>query len=490
MTKRNLHDQLEVLFNPKSIAVIGATNSIKMGFYVSLNIINSGYKGKVYFVNPKEERIMGQNTYPKVSMIPDEVEVAVIITPAPAVPTVVEDCGNKGVKGIIVLTSDFSETGEEGAALERQAVDIARKFGMIMVGPNCMGIASTKLSLNASMTPAKPVIGPISIASQSGTIGSMFITRGKEQGIGISKLVSTGNEADLTVCDCMDYFGQDPETKVIVLYLEGIDDGQKFIEIARGITPHKPVIVLKGGKSRVGASAAASHTGKMAGNNLVLESIFRQCGIIQANTLNEVLDIVYCLTACPLPNGRRVGIVSYGGGWGILAADYCEQMGLYVPELPQHLTAQLDQFMQQSWNRMNPVDMIATVNITTFGDTVKLMLGSDSFDIVIGMGLTVGTWDTADSDDAELSESNGNSEQYKVLWKAAAEVGRSQVWEILKEIRLLQKPVFFVGQPTEVDPLEEGDNFYEFPYMFPDPERVVNALAAVVQYAEYRNGLS
>ncbi len=479
-----MNDKLDVLFHPKSVALVGASNTFsKWGFIIPACILSGGYQDKLYPVNPKEDTILGRKVYPQVSAIPDEVDLAIIVTPAPQVPAVIEDCGRKGVKSLVVITSDFSETGEEGAKAEEEIVALARKYDMPMVGPNSMGIVSTSPSLYAMMAPFTPQAGPISMASQSGNVGTKMMIDSSNQGVGVNKFASSGNEGDITICDYLEYFGQDPETKIIALYIEGIDDGQRFIELAKNITPKKPIIVLKGGRTRAGGKAAASHTGALAGSTAVYESMFRQCGIIQAYTTQEVVDFAYGFAACPLPPGRRVAILTRGGGWGVLSADFCEDMGLEVSPLPQPVVEHLDKVLPPYWSRGNPVDMVATLNLTDFGDALKLLLENSTYDSVIGLGISV----KPVSPDL-FSSTIPNSidmEQMQAMQKFVSDAGESQVREIMTAMKQHQKPVILVGTPAELEPMENGTPIN----IFPDPERAVHILSAMVRYAEYRRSL-
>ena len=258
----------DLLFNPKSIALIGASNHLqKWGAIIFLNIILGGYSGRLYPVHPREEVIFGHKVYAKVSLIPGPVDLAIIAIPAHLTMEAVQDCIQKGVRMAIVITSDFSETGEEGARLEKALTAETRSAGMRLVGPNTMGIFSATASLTALMPPVRPRRGKVSLVSQSGNIGTQMLGWGEKFPVGYSKYVSSGNEGDLRSEDYLSFFGKDPETKVILTYIEGLDDGRKFFETARKITPSKPIIAFKGGKTLAGARAAKSHSGAMAGLN-------------------------------------------------------------------------------------------------------------------------------------------------------------------------------------------------------------------------------
>ena len=311
--------KFDLLFNPKSIALIGASNNIgKWGAIIFLNILLGGYPGRLYPVNPKEEKILGHKAYGRVTQISDPVDLAIIAIPAHLTRESVQDCIRKGIRMAIVITSDFSETGEEGARLEKELTAMARAAGLRLVGPNTMGIFSASASLTALMPPVRPKKGSVSLVSQSGNIGTQMLGWGEKFAVGFSKYVSSGNEGDLRSEDYLRFLGQDPETRVILLYIEGLDDGREFFEKAKKITSHKPIIAFKGGRTLAGSRAAKSHSGAMAGVKEIYEAAFRQAGILRASTPEEMLEWGAAFSSLPPLRGKRVAILTRGGGWGSL----------------------------------------------------------------------------------------------------------------------------------------------------------------------------
>ncbi len=378
---------LDRLFNPKAIAMIGATaNPRKWGFIILLNILKGNYSGKVCPVNPKEKSILGYTCYPKLIDIPEPVDLAIITTPATVVPPLIDECGEKGIPFAIVITSDFSETGAEGAALEREVVARARKFGIRLVGPNSMGIFSSKTNLHAQMPPLMPLHGNISMVSQSGNLGVQMLGWGAEEGVGFEKFVSSGNEGDLNCADYLRYFGHDPNTRVILGYLEGIDPGMNLVPVAREVSRKKPIIVYKGGRTAAGGHAAATHTGAMAGEYRIFESALRQAGVLEVKTSQALLDCARAFANCPLPAGNRVGIITRGGGWGVITVDACEENDLRIPSLPEKIIKKLDSHLPRYWSRGNPVDLVATIAHDPYLVCLEILAEWDGIDAVIALG--------------------------------------------------------------------------------------------------------
>ena len=323
---------LSPIFEPKSVVLIGASNNpLKWGWVILSNILSHGYIGSVYPINPKEDNILGLKTYKTVFQVPEEVDLAIVVRPAEAVPKHIEECVEKGVKSAIVLAGGFRETGKEGEQLEREVVEIARRGKLLIVGPNTMGVYSAKVNLLAIMSPITVMKGEVSFISMSGNIGVNLLSMGSTENVGFNKFVSVGNQADVTLEEYLNYFGDDPETKIILIYIEGLRKGKTFMEVAEKITERKPIIVLKAGKSAAGAKAARSHSGALAGSNMIYDAVFKQAGIIKAQTINGMLDLAKAFLHLPLPRGNRVGIVSWGGGYGVVAADACEEAGLVIP---------------------------------------------------------------------------------------------------------------------------------------------------------------
>lgn len=350
-----------MLFAPRSIAVIGASNrNGSVGRAVFTNILLNEYTGTVYPVNPKEHSICGVRSYASVQDLPESVDVAVVVVPAAVVPTVTEECGKKGVKGLIVISAGFKEVGQDGAALERQVASIAQKYSMRMVGPNCLGTINSdpEVRLNASFASQMPLEGSIAFASQSGALGEAVIDYAAGEGIGFSKFISVGNKADVNENDILEYLREDPKTKVILLYLEDIVDGRKFVDTVSRVTEEKPIIAVKAGVSPEGAKAASSHTGALAGSDEAYNAILKQSGVLRVESIIDLFDYARAFAKQPLPRGNRVAIITNGGGPGIMATDASVRYGLQISQFSEDTKAKLRAGLPKEASVNNPIDLI------------------------------------------------------------------------------------------------------------------------------------
>jgi len=374
---------LDHFFKPRAIAVIGASNDpLKLGYEVFKNLKN--YKdGKVYPVNVRDEVVQGVKAYKNVKEIPDEVDLAIIVVPKRFVKQAIIDCGEKGVKGAVIITAGFGEVGEEGKKEERELVEIAHRYGMRLIGPNCVGVMNTHNDMNATfIMDAKK--GSIAFVSQSGALGAGIVYKTVKEGIGFSKFVSVGNMADLDFAELMEYLAETEEDRAIALYIEGIKDGRKFIEVAKRVTKKKPVIALKAGRSESGARAASSHTGSLAGSWRIYEAAFKQSGVLVADTIDDMLSMARAFTQ-PLPRGRRVAIMTNAGGPGVLTADQIDGRGLKLADLEEKTIEELRSFLPPMAAVKNPVDMIASARGEDYYKTAKLLLQDKNVDMLIAI---------------------------------------------------------------------------------------------------------
>ncbi|HXL50782.1 MAG TPA: acetate--CoA ligase family protein [Candidatus Limnocylindrales bacterium] len=352
---------LDMLFAPKSVAVIGASNRQgSVGRAVFTNILLNEYRGTVYPVNPKDRSISGVRSYPSVQDLPESVDVAVIVVPAAVVPDVTEDCGKRGVKGLIVISAGFKEIGQDGAALERQVASLAQKYSMRMVGPNCLGAINTdpEVRLNASFASQMPLEGSIAFASQSGALGEAVIDYAAGEGIGFSKFISVGNKADVNENDVLEYLRADPKTKVILLYIEDIVDGRKFVDTVSKVTEEKPIIAVKAGVSPEGAKAASSHTGALAGSDEAYNAILKQSGVLRVESIIDLFDYARAFAKQPPPRGNRVAIITNGGGPGIMATDASVRYGLQISQFSETTKSKLRAGLPKEASVNNPIDLI------------------------------------------------------------------------------------------------------------------------------------
>ena len=346
---------LEPLFNPESVAIVGASHHEgKIGHTVVKNIVESGYKGRIYPVNPKGGEILGLKVYKNIFEIEEKVDVAIIVVPAKVAENIIEDVAKKA-RYIIVITSGFSEVGNiEG---EKKIVEAARKHGVRVLGPNVFGIYSAKPPINATFGPSKIKAGNVAVVSQSGALGIAMIGKAAEENMGLSAIVSIGNKADLTEVEILSYLFQDDSTRVVFLYIEGLENGREFLDIIRKRPPNKSIIVLKAGRSKAGARAVASHTGSLAGSDAVFDAAFRQVGILRADSLEDGLNWVTTIALSPPPKGKNVVIVTNGGGLGVIAADACEKYGLHLFDDMEVLRKTFQDVMPEFGSYKNPVDI-------------------------------------------------------------------------------------------------------------------------------------
>ena len=476
---------LENLFNPRRIAMIGASaDPRKWGFIILLNILKGNFKGNVYPVNPHEKSILGYRCYASVIDIPEDLDLAIITTPAKAVPSLVDQCGCKGIRFAVVISSDFSETGPEGARLEQEVIDRARKNGIRLVGPNSMGIFSARSSLHAQMPPIMPLTGGVSMFSQSGNLGFQMLGWGAEEGVGFSKFVSSGNEADISSVDYLQYFAADNDTRVILGYLEGVDCGTDLIHTAKTISKHKPIIILKGGRTASGGRAVASHTGAMAGSSKIWKAALRQAGMIEVSTSQGLLDCAKAFANYPLPKGSRVGIITRGGGWGVITVDGCEENRLDVPPLPQNVIAKLDKILPKYWSHGNPVDLVATIANDPYLECLEILAAWDGIDAILALGAKRGL------DSYPYSKKVNKPKPLMDAITLATEMFRQyaqqpdpvlmHVGQLVKRYR---KPIIAVSLASQLSHRSFLEAFQVVSY--PTPERAVRVLGHMVDYTRF-----
>jgi len=356
---------LKYLFQPRSVAIVGASkDEWKSGGMFINSMLKDSYAGSIYPINRRESEVMGLKCYPDVSSVADEVDLAVLAIPAHAVPAAMEDCARKRVKFAVVHAVGFSEMGAEGKEAEKRMVAIAREGGVRVIGPNCMGIFTSKGRVNTVVPYARMPLDPggVGFVGQSGWVSEIMLRLGSARGLRFSGIISIGNQCDLTLEDLIAYWGADPDTKVIAAYIEGLKDAQRFVELAREICPHKPVIVWKGGSSEMGARSAASHTGSMAGSYQVFQAMCRQTGIIPAYGMDDIIDLCMAFSCPVLPTGRDIALLIEAGGGAVASSDACAREGLTIRQFPQDLQRKLAEYLRDkvppSNNRKNPVDLV------------------------------------------------------------------------------------------------------------------------------------
>jgi len=375
---------LDAFFHPQSVAVIGASRDPeKLGYAVLANLKEGGYPGRLYPVNPKADEILGLKAYPSVLDIPDPVDLAVVVIPYRFVPAVLEQCGQKGVRAVVVISAGFREAGREGLERERELVEIARKYHLRLIGPNCLGVIDTGTPLNATFAAGMPPAGPIAFMSQSGALGTAVLDMALAGRIGFSKFVSLANKADVSEIDLLEAWGDDPASRVILIYVEGLPDGQRFIQVARKVTRHKPVVAIKSGVTKSGSRAVSSHTGSLAGSEAAYKAAFRQAGVIRATSMEALFDYARAFAYQPLLKGDRIGIVTNAGGPGILATDALEHAGLEIPRLARETVGALEAHLPGAASAANPVDVLGDALADRYEHAIRLVLADPNVDGLI-----------------------------------------------------------------------------------------------------------
>jgi acetyl coenzyme A synthetase (ADP forming)-like protein len=369
------------ILNIRSIALVGASpDPNKVGYAILRNLL--AFPGRLYPVNPKHQTILGRTVYPSLFSIPDPVDVAVIAVPARTVPQIIEEAGKKGILFIIIISSGFRESGETGRDLEHKVLQTAEKYGIRIMGPNCLGLMLPHQGINTTFDPVSPKPGSIAFISQSGAIISTIVDWSLPEEIGFSAVISVGNQADMSFEDFLIYAGDDPATRAIILYIEEIRDGRSFMEIARRVTPKKPVVAIKSGSSRIGQMTAASHTGSLAGSYEVYQAAFWQSGIIPVRSMREAFQTAELLSSEGYPNGIRAVVISNAGGFAVLSSDYAEQFGIEIVDFPDSILNELDAILPADWNRRNPIDMVGDASADRFARTFDIMIkNQDLWDI-------------------------------------------------------------------------------------------------------------
>ncbi len=381
-----MRSQLDAIFKPRSVAVIGASSVRgKIGRETLHNILLAEFNGKVFPVNPKAQVIHSIKAYSTILDVPDAVDLAIVIIPKEFVKEVVKQCGDKGVKGLVVMTAGFSEVGPEGKKRETEILDVARQYGMRMIGPNCFGVVNTnpEVSLNATFGKVYPRQGRTGFITQSGAMGEAIMNHANELGIGFSYVASIGNKADISSNDILAYLKNDPDTDLILMYLENFGNPLNFTRIAREVSHIKPIVAVKSGRTKLGAKAASSHTGALAGLDVGVDALFEQTGVMRVDTVEELFDVAAALSKQPLPKGNRVAVVTNAGGPGILATDALINNGMAMPSLSSSTVTTLKKFIVAEASFSNPMDMVAGAGGKEFKMTLDAVKNDKRFDSII-----------------------------------------------------------------------------------------------------------
>ncbi len=480
--------QLQALFEPRAIAFIGASTSVsKWGFNILHHLYKGGFAGGIYPVNPQGGTWFGREIYRGLADVPRPVDLAVIVVPKELVPGTMRECAAAGIRAAVVITAGFSETDARGTALEREVVSIAREAGIRIVGPNTMGVFSAYPStVQAVMMSTSIRPGGVAIVSQSGNLGTSITYRFTRREIGISRLVSSGNEADMKIEDYLEYLETDDHTKIICLYVEGLRDGRRFFDIARRVALRKPIILLKGGTGATGAGAALSHTGALAGSYAVFSAMCSQANIILAPTIDEMVDVAGLMLSQPEFTGKRIGIVTQGGGWGVISADLCEEAGLELPPLPERVVSELDSFLPAFWSRRNPLDLVAPGKVSMVSDTIEALMEHADLDAILLLGLGYMTLRARRWMDSPVLPPDVMAESAQKMIEG--EMGLLDL--VLKQIRHFNKPIIPVIDSVAFDDPSEGNIVKhldrEGVMAYSSPEQAIGALARAQEYFRKR----
>jgi len=456
---------LKPLLEPAAIAVVGASREPSgIGRRVLRALVGAGFHGAIYPINPNVAELDGLRCYPAVGDAPAGIDLAVLAIPRHVVLDVVDQCAAAGVKSLVVITAGFAEAGDEGRARQVDLVERVRAHGMRMVGPNCMGVlnADPGVMMNASFSPIVPPSGRVALSSQSGALGMAILELARERHVGLSTFVSVGNKADVSGNDLLQYWEADPHTSVILLYLESFGTPRRFAQLARRIGRLKPIVCVKAGRTRAGSRAAGSHTAALAASDTAVDALFRQTGVIRADTIDEMFDIAACLEAQPLPLGKRVAIVTNAGGPGILAVDACDAAGLSVPPFSADTRGRLASFLPPEASIGNPVDMVASAGPGEYQRTVEVALESGDIDALIVIYTPVDT--------------NATPQTLQAI-RDGISAGRAA--------GATAKPIVacFMAEPGRPHPIDvAGERIPSYTF----PENAARTLARVAAYAEWR----
>ncbi|MEW6504084.1 MAG: acetate--CoA ligase family protein [Chloroflexota bacterium] len=375
---------LRPFFAPRGVAIIGASATPnKLSYGILRNMTLYGYQGQIAPVNPKADEILGLKCYPDITSVPDPLDLAVIVLPAPVIPATLEACGQRGIRAVIIISGGFKEVGEEGASLEKQILEIASRYQMRLIGPNCVGTLDLYSGLNTTFIQGVPQKGGIGFISQSGAVGGGVVDYIRNKFIGFANFASLGNEADITETDVIEYLSEEEHTRVIAVYVEMIRDGQRFMQIARRVTPQKPIVLLKAGRTGAGARAVSSHTGSLAGSHAAYRAAFQQAGVIEAQTVSDLFDISMALAHQPLPKGNRVAIITNAGGPAALLSDSLAEHGLQIADLEERTRAALRSRLNPAAQVANPIDMLGGAEPPEYEFALQQALADPNVDAAV-----------------------------------------------------------------------------------------------------------
>lgn len=478
---------LNDFFHPESIAFVGASAELgKWGHMLFTLTAGGGFGGDIFLVNPRGGKIAGRPVYRTVLDIPDRVDLAVVTVPAGRVMDLLPEFREKGIRNMLLVTSGFGETGTSGKRLEARLVAEARDSGILILGPNTMGICNPHVNLYCTGSHVRPRPGSTAVVSQSGNMGTQLLAFAEQQGIGIRGFCGSGNEAMVTVEDFLEGFEKDPLTRVVMLYVESVKDGRRFYESACRVAQKKPIVLLKGGRSSAGNRAAASHTGALSSDSRVFDAVCRQAGIIQVDQPMDLLDLAAAFSSVPVPRGNRTAIMTLGGGWGVVTADLCSDHGLEVPELSREIIERLDRILPPYWSRGNPVDIVGERDPSIPLVAIEELLKWEGCDAVINLGI-VGRRHLLDRliGSVQKVDPTYSRDLLDEAGRRFAEFEENYIRHIVNLMDTYGKPIYGVrlitGEGDQTVNRIDGAGFKGIFYK--TPERAVKALSKMVAYA-------
>lgn len=481
---------LDPFFNPKAVALVGASDKLSSwGMIVSHNIVQNNYQGQFYPVNPHAEEVLGYPCYKSILDIPKEIklDLIIIIIPAKYVLSILEQAKERGVYHVVIITAGFKESGEEGRILEEKITYFAQKHSIRIIGPNGMGIVSTRVNLSAVMWPVQGLKqGAMSFVSQSGNIGTIGITVASRRGIGLNAYVSAGNMADLSMSDYLEYFGKsDEKTEVIGLYVEGIQDSRRFVRLVKEISKTKPIIILKAGGTQAGSKAAASHTGAITGSDEVFRDILENAGAIVVETLDQMFDLVLVASRWfgskwKYPRGKVV-ILTRGGGWGVMAADACSRNGINLLPLSKKAFSRIDALLPSFWSKGNPIDTVASLDLNNIQEIIRIVF-EDMPEVEALFLLGVGSFSYL----ANLAkESPLIPDEQKTQLDIISKIEIDLFQKIISLSEEYHKPILITTLLShENSPAVQYLESQDYP-IFPSPARMVHAFRYMVNYYQW-----
>ncbi len=479
-------DQIERLFNPSGVIVIGAsTHPGKFGFVALHNVLNAGFEGPVLATNPQKPEILGVQSHAEVKDMPSGMAdfAMICVSPDKVIP-ILPELATIGVKTAFVVSGGFREVGEIGAKLEKEMLRVASDCGILIAGPNGQGLISTPADLCSQIVSPYPPKGNISIASQSGNILSAFMNLSRNANIGIARGISTGNQGMVSIADYLRYFGDDDETSVIVTYIEGIPDGRAFYNALSGTVKEKPVIVIRGGSTKSGASAAKSHTGSLASDHAIFTAMINQAGAFLASDVEHAFELAATFATQPLPKGNKVFVMTTAGGWGVITADAISKTDLTLEMLPDDLKGKINKFLPARWSKSNPIDLAGGETRDTIPELLSVILGHDQVDSLIFLGL--GVQGNVARSYFESAFANKSTNRMAAFHTAQEE---RYAEAVIKNIKEFNKPIFVATELAIADPTNPGPETLRNHgnVIYRSPITAVQCLAALTEYGAFLN---